>query len=127
MSPSDQTDGADAQNPDIEWKPRRAIIALIELPPVEGQKPGFTVSLALSSQDPEQNQEADENGVQTLAVVDIATMALVDIIKTTPPAFIERIEAIQARFQRIADRIASGEDAREAAKEEFASTLVSEG
>lgn len=124
MSPSDD---ANAQNPDFnEWRPRRAILALAELPPGEGQKGGFTVSLAFSHQDPDQPQDVDENGVQTLAVVDIAVMALVDIIKTTPPAFVERIEAIQTRFTRIAERIAAGDDPREAAKEEFGQTLVAD-
>lgn len=128
MSSTTTLPGSNVHVPDIAaegvWKPRRASLALVELPPrPNGAPAGFNVAVVFS-RDPEQQQDTDANEIQTVAVVDIAVMALVDIVKTAPPAFVDRFNAIQERFVRIAERVVAGDDARDAAKDELSTPLI---
>jgi hypothetical protein len=101
---------------------RRASLTLTELPG-DG---AFTIEVTLSSQD-FVKPPVDESAPQIISVVDAVAMVLVDIIKTTPSSYRRRMDALQARYIRVADRVGDGDDARTAAAEEFSGALVEDG
>lgn len=93
--------------------PRRAQVLIVE---VLGKEPGaFTLGLGLSAQDPEQVALYGEG--ETIAPVDIVAMALAEIVKTSPKAFTDRLNAIQKALSNAADDIANGADPADAARE----------
>lgn len=102
---------------EVVHPPRKTLIMLSELP---GQAGGFSVGLALCSQDPEQQYGED----LPFSITDIVAMALVDIVKTTPKAFTDRIDAVQARLQSIVTAINDGADAETAGRALSAGDLV---
>lgn len=90
---------------------RKTIIVLEELPDAPG---AFSVGLALSSQDPAQNGgEIEDTTNVVIPVTDMIAMVLVDIVKTTPKAFSDRLETLYGRINAASEAVKAGRDPAE--------------